>query len=685
MAKKNSKKKSKKRSRKHNARVDLHIDFDDTDHIDESYIETNLYTCLGEDCRKPGIHKAWCSQTCWGTFYCSQECFEKDVESGLHAKICRYTEGQDNFEIKQVPDNRYAKTCKKHENGYKHQGLYAKRSIKRGEIVAKQVPFIHRNTSTLLNERERKNMNLDLDTTIRLARGAHVKETLGQDHPFYYSATKDIYDPLENMVEKAGTHKDGEHIDKSEDPENSFTRNEIYYIYDVLLNWDHARVVKWCYPRVRSSGWMSYLFSESFTGEDKSIQDKIHHLLSLSIAEMTVRGRESLNQDTIGLYCYGLMGYINHACSPNVAYEQIGDVLNIYALRNIEPGEELVLMYLHVEHIVRLSKRRHYIKKLFNIRCVCETCSQDQIPMGLLVSIQSACNEHNVPLREEDSNFYSIERRCAYMERISETTSEIFRWKIIKDKPLRHNIGLNDDEIPTSDVVAMGIDDCFEAEMKVPRKDYPCHAMNYLASPSANKRVSYITKEGAPAYLHKGCDEILLHMKGLILKNKINMFCTMLVSIQEDEHVATFKDANKLDALRLSLRRVMYLNEGPSTEITSYKHRNLATVKNLVDGPMLFCVPSLKLIDPILKIWIQTIKTPNFKTEFDLAVKDSNIGLQLRRMETCIQQCTYPGYTAELFFARFNNVPILQYITHLFVNKTQKEKSIDEKFWKPIF
>ncbi|MEZ2354999.1 SET domain-containing protein [Caballeronia sp. RCC_10] len=62
--------------------------------------------------------------------------------------------------------------------------------------------------------------------------------------------------------------------------------------------------------------------------------------------------------------------WVNHSCAPNCETEQKGSRVYFYALRNINPGEELFIDYrLFVE-----GRRTLAIKKLYQCRCGSRQC-----------------------------------------------------------------------------------------------------------------------------------------------------------------------------------------------------------------------------------------------------------------------------------------------------------------------
>ncbi|EGF99294.1 uncharacterized protein MELLADRAFT_68704 [Melampsora larici-populina 98AG31] len=65
----------------------------------------------------------------------------------------------------------------------------------------------------------------------------------------------------------------------------------------------------------------------------------------------------------------------NHDCRPNVVYHTDGATLklNMYAVREIEVGEELVAAYLNIQQPT--ETRRAYLRQHYGFECQCSVCS----------------------------------------------------------------------------------------------------------------------------------------------------------------------------------------------------------------------------------------------------------------------------------------------------------------------
>lgn len=90
-----------------------------------------------------------------------------------------------------------------------------------------------------------------------------------------------------------------------------------------------------------------------------------------------------IDQNTFGVrydrnlsYAFALvpaMSYFNHSCSPNVCVIQHNTVVNIYALRDIEPGEEVAISYIETNRPTK--DRRQCLQIEYNFYCRCPRCN----------------------------------------------------------------------------------------------------------------------------------------------------------------------------------------------------------------------------------------------------------------------------------------------------------------------
>ena len=69
---------------------------------------------------------------------------------------------------------------------------------------------------------------------------------------------------------------------------------------------------------------------------------------------------------------------INHSCSPNMAREYDGDSAFLFALKDVQKGEELTISYLSDAALeMSADKRRAELKAKFNFWCACDWCGMD--------------------------------------------------------------------------------------------------------------------------------------------------------------------------------------------------------------------------------------------------------------------------------------------------------------------
>ena len=69
---------------------------------------------------------------------------------------------------------------------------------------------------------------------------------------------------------------------------------------------------------------------------------------------------------------YPHASYFNHSCSPNLAKWFQGSTLNLFALRDIEPGEELNITYVELDSSTDF--RRKKLRDHYFFDCACARC-----------------------------------------------------------------------------------------------------------------------------------------------------------------------------------------------------------------------------------------------------------------------------------------------------------------------
>lgn len=108
-----------------------------------------------------------------------------------------------------------------------------------------------------------------------------------------------------------------------------------------------------------------------------------HHHLTIGDPSKFVSLIGKIDQNTFGVrydrnlsYAFALvpaMSYFNHSCAPNVCVIQHNTVVNIYALRDIEPGEEVAISYIETNRPTK--DRRRCLQAEYNFYCRCLRCN----------------------------------------------------------------------------------------------------------------------------------------------------------------------------------------------------------------------------------------------------------------------------------------------------------------------
>ena len=98
--------------------------------------------------------------------------------------------------------------------------------------------------------------------------------------------------------------------------------------------------------------------------------------------------RKTKTQETQGSGVWILPSYFNHSCVNNLTKVFHGDVMLIYAKRDMKAGEELTLAYFDFEpnYEARLLKLKKYA-----FECKCERCVLDKY--GTDVALKQKRNE----------------------------------------------------------------------------------------------------------------------------------------------------------------------------------------------------------------------------------------------------------------------------------------------------
>lgn len=612
-----AKKKSKSSRRDPHVVLDYDEDRSEKVEIDRTVLQN--YRCLRSGCGKPAFVKRWCGDTCWGCAYCGNECYEADKDDGYHQRLCRYTDGQDNFELRPVPDDRYARTAKNEDKTYQHKGLFARRDIVRESIVAKQAPIMFKIRKVVADPQDNELVRA----------GFHYRTTLRRDHPLYAST-----------VDCVGDDEGSDSL--------AFSNNHLLYFVQHLLVNDLSRVFKWALPRTRSRYWYTSLpFEDIEHVNEDTVYNGLRDTVQRILHECSLQSYENVVEDYNGIYAFDLLTYINHSCEPNMSCEIVGDVLTFFALRDIKENEELTIQYTHVEALVNKEKRNASLWRQFKFTCDCDVCREGAtgLAMGNLGAIKSLVKSERLRM-EQDEDGYAMDDREKAMNRLKAVVVDVLRSKILNNEAVMKSNDL-DRSLIDHDVISEGMDRIQREEAEVPIGEYPLSIVSFARDVrKRNQRSSYMDRVRLPGLISEPHENVRIHRTAMAMYSRMQMFCSMLLTMDASElkHLGTPEQAKEL----LRQFRIVYYVDLPK-EMGA--NQNLRVRTN--DGPTLFCNPSLRFVEPIFRIWIRFLQEPALLKDLKLCEKDREICTQIDRMDALAKRYSHPGFDARRFCARY--------------------------------
>eukprot|EP01112_Ceratiomyxa_fruticulosa_P004344 TRINITY_DN1485_c0_g1_i3.p1 TRINITY_DN1485_c0_g1~~TRINITY_DN1485_c0_g1_i3.p1 ORF type:complete len:516 (+),score=55.60 TRINITY_DN1485_c0_g1_i3:279-1826(+) len=80
-----------------------------------------------------------------------------------------------------------------------------------------------------------------------------------------------------------------------------------------------------------------------------------------------------------------LMHNANHSCRPNVSIASCenSNTMSLMAIRDIQPGEELVISYIDEDSLTDVIERRKAIHSKYLFECKCERCTEELKNLGI--------------------------------------------------------------------------------------------------------------------------------------------------------------------------------------------------------------------------------------------------------------------------------------------------------------
>merc|ERR1712129_140388 len=87
-----------------------------------------------------------------------------------------------------------------------------------------------------------------------------------------------------------------------------------------------------------------------------------------------IRELDKLKGRDLGSALYSTVARLNHSCKPNVVWSiNHQNVIEVRAVRNISPGEELVASY--IDPVNMMEDRAKLLLARYNFHCKCEVCT----------------------------------------------------------------------------------------------------------------------------------------------------------------------------------------------------------------------------------------------------------------------------------------------------------------------
>lgn len=335
----------------------------------EVKIEEDKCPCFAKGCTNEGRYESWCCKECWGTPYCSQECFERELEIGMHQRICRKVMGLENIELKLSdylkPDKIYRTT-----KIYRHKGFYAKKKIYRGKIFLNEIPLVV--DSDMVYDDMAKDLPDILKKQIMISRH-HPDAVLNDEDPYRWAILR--------------TYKETD-SDKTDKIDSTSCDRIATWVQNILLNREPERVRKFISSRYRHrKGQYVNQWSELINEMDETNNE-----MSTALLLACVDNFDMFRKEPVGAM-NGNCGqvWINHSCNPNICINIICDNIYYTAMRDIEPGEEITISYIRVEEMIQKKYRREKIYNMMGFTCVCKACQEGFLPTGGLGGLYDVC------------------------------------------------------------------------------------------------------------------------------------------------------------------------------------------------------------------------------------------------------------------------------------------------------
>jgi len=132
------------------------------------------------------------------------------------------------------------------------------------------------------------------------------------------------------------------------------------------------------------------------------------HSLMYDYAHLRGEKERFAVEDDDSMYGFGAFvksSLFNHSCAPNIFRRTKGGILSLYALRNIEKGEEVCITYVPLSLAANL--RGEEIHCGYGFACNCERCDDFNVDLDFLDSFvcsRQDCGGLLIPLSHESPN-----------------------------------------------------------------------------------------------------------------------------------------------------------------------------------------------------------------------------------------------------------------------------------------
>ncbi len=83
---------------------------------------------------------------------------------------------------------------------------------------------------------------------------------------------------------------------------------------------------------------------------------------------------------------WSVPSYFNHSCVPNTVRFFFGDIMLIYARRDIFKGEQVTVNYLSNQ--LEYGERQEICEKIYGFRCFCELCECEEKEVPRLAGLR---------------------------------------------------------------------------------------------------------------------------------------------------------------------------------------------------------------------------------------------------------------------------------------------------------